>query len=213
MPKGLLGTKIGMTQIFDADGRAVAVTVIDVSDCRVVQKKDVESDGYEAVQLGLGERKVRRAPKALQGHAEKHNTKTPRYLREVRAEGVDAYADLAPGDAVAASLFADGEYVDVTGVTKGKGFAGGVKRHNFNRGPMGHGSMYHRRVGSLGATDPQRVFKGRRMPGQLGHAQRTIQGLKLVRVDAERGLLLIKGAVPGPKGSLVSVSASVKHKA
>lgn len=212
MPKGLFGTKVGMTQIFDEAGRVIPVTVVEVGPCHVVQKKTAESDGYEAVQLGIGVQKAQRTSKPMKGHYAKAQVEPHCYLRELRTEDSEVMQNLEVGQEVRADLFQPGEYVDVTGTSKGKGFAGVIKRWNFSRGPMGHGSMYHRRVGSLGATDPQRVFKGRKLPGRMGGERRTVQGLQVVKVDAERNLLLIRGSVPGPKGALLEIRETVKHK-
>jgi len=212
MPKGILGKKIGMTQIFDESGHAVPVTVIEAGPCVVVQKRTVERDGYTALQLGFGEVPEKRVNKPMRGHFKAAGVKPVRYLREVRVREGEEFANLEVGSEIKADVFSAGEYVDVIGVTKGKGFAGTIKRHNFNRGPMSHGSMYHRRVSSLGPQGPQRVIPGRRMPGRMGGERRTIQGLKVVRVDADRNLILVRGSVPGPRGSLVLIRETVKHK-
>jgi len=212
MPKGVFGRKIGMTQVFDDEGRLVPVTVVEVGPCHVVQKKTAERDGYEAIQVGIGEIKAKAVNKPLKGHFAKAGVEPHRHLRELRIEDAPEFQALEVGAELRADVFSAGDYVDVTGTSKGKGFAGVVKRWGFNRGPMQHGSMYHRRVGSLGATDPQRVFKGRRMPGRMGGDRRTVQGLKVVKVDAERNLLLISGSVPGTKGSLLEIRATVKGK-
>ncbi|HLS91118.1 MAG TPA: 50S ribosomal protein L3 [Limnochordia bacterium] len=212
MPKGLFGTKVGMTQIFDEEGQAIPVTVVQVEPCRVVQKKTTATDGYEAVQVGIGTAKPQRVNKPLKGHFAKANVEPARYLREIRIEDSEVMQSLEVGQELRADLFQEGEYVDVTGTSKGKGFAGAIKRWNFHRGPMSHGSMYHRRVGSLGATDPQRVFKGRKLPGRMGGVRRTVQGLQIVKVDPERNLLLIRGSVPGPKGALLEIRETVKAK-
>lgn len=212
MPKGLFGTKVGMTQIFDEQGQAIPVTVVQVEPCRVVQKKTTATDGYEAVQVGIGTAKPQRVNKPLKGHFAKANVEPARYLREIRIEDSEVMQSLEVGQELRADLFQEGEYVDVTGTSKGKGFAGAIKRWNFHRGPMSHGSMYHRRVGSLGATDPQRVFKGRKLPGRMGGVRRTVQGLQIVKVDPERNLLLIRGSVPGPKGALLEIRETVKAK-
>ena len=212
MPKGILGKKLGMTQIFDETGHAVPVTVIEAGPCVVVQKRTAERNGYTALQLGFDPLPEKRVNKPLKGHFQAAGVKPVRYLREVRVRADEDFAGLEVGAEIKADVFSAGEYVDVVGVTKGKGFAGTVKRHNFKRGPMSHGSMYHRRVGSLGSTGPQRVFPGRRMAGRLGGERRTIQGLKVVRVDADRNLILLKGSVPGPRGSLVLIKETVKHK-
>lgn len=212
MPKGTLGRKLGMTQLFTESGRAVPVTVIQAGPVHVVQKKGLETDGYAAVQLGFGE-KSRNVNKPLRGHYAKAQVAPAVALREFRVDDSDIMESLQVGDELRVeALFAEGDYVDVIGTTKGKGFTGVIKRYNFSRGPMSRGSKYHRRVGSLGATDPARVFKGRKMPGRMGGERRTVQGLRVFRVDAERNLLLVEGSVPGPKGSLVVVKETVKHK-
>lgn len=207
MPKGILGKKIGMTQIFSEKGLAIPVTVIEAGPCVVVQKKTVESDGYQAIQLGFGEKRERLFNKPIKGHYAKNNIRPRRYLREIRVEDVDAYQ---VGQEIKADIFAAGEKVDVVGTSKGRGFAGGIKRHGFHRGPMSHGSKYHRRPGSLGAKGPARVFKGRKLPGHYGAERVTVQNLEVVKVDADRNLLAVKGAIPGPKGGLVLVKPSVK---
>lgn len=212
MPKAILGKKIGMTQIFDEAGQAVPVTVIEAGPCIVVQKRTVENDGYSAVQLGFEEQKEQRVNKPRLGHFRAAGVKPTRYLREVRVTEGDALADLEVGAEVKADLFEAGEYVDVSGVSKGKGFSGVVKRHNFGRGAMTRGSRYHRGVGALGATGPARVFPGRKLAGRMGGERTTIQGLKVIRVDADRNLILVRGSVPGPRGGLVLVKETVKHK-
>lgn len=210
MPKGILGRKIGMTQIFTEDGQFIPVTVIEATPNTVVQKKTKETDGYEAVQLGFGEKREKLMNKPMRGHIARAGLRGVRYLREFRAEGVKQFENVKPGDTIRVDIFQTGELVDVTGTSKGKGFAGAIKRWGFHRGPMEHGSMYHRRPGSLGATDPARVFKGRKLPGRMGNARRTVQGLEVVHIDPERHLLVVKGSVPGAKGSLVKVQESVK---
>ncbi len=207
MTKGILGKKLGMTQVFGPNGTAIAVTVIEAGPCVVLQKKDVDNDGYEAVQLGFDDKKVHRANKPEKGHAAKANTAPKRFIREFRGVDLSAYE---VGQELKADVFAEGEIVDVAGVTKGKGFAGAIKRHNQARGPMAHGSRYHRGPGSLGSINPGRVFKGQTLPGQLGGDNVTIQNLEIVKVDAERNLILVKGSVPGPKNSLVVVRTAVK---
>ena len=202
-----------MTQVFDAAGRLLPVTVIEVGPCHVVQKKSLETDGYEAIQVGVGAVKEKALNKPQRGHYAKAQVAPHRRLRELRTEDAPELAGLEVGGELKADLFAEGEYVDVSATSKGKGFAGVIKRWNFNRGPMEHGSMYHRRVGSLGATEPARVFKGRKMPGRLGGVRRTVQGLRIVKVDAERNLILVHGSVPGPKGSLLEIRQTVKNKA
>ncbi len=210
MPKGILGRKVGMTQIFTEDGQLVPVSVIEATPNVVIQIKQQETDGYEAVQVGFGEKRERLLNQPEKGHLAKAGVKSVRYLREFRTEGVAEFQDLKVGDTIGLDIFKTGELVDVTGTTKGKGFAGVIKRWGFSRGPMSHGSKYHRGPGSLGATGPARVFKGRKLPGRMGNAKRTIQGLEIVRVDEERNLLLVKGGIPGVRGSLVKVQASVK---
>ncbi|AWB46136.1 50S ribosomal protein L3 [Paenibacillus sp. CAA11] len=205
--KGILGKKLGMTQVFTPEGNVVPVTVIEAGPNVVLQKKDVENDGYEAVQLGFSDKKEKRANKPEAGHAKKANTAPKRYVREIR--GVDL-AGYEVGQEVKADLFAEGEFVDVTGISKGKGFAGVIKRWGQSRGPMAHGSRYHRRPGSMGSIQANRVPKGKRLPGHMGHETVTIQRLEVVRVDAERNVLLVKGSIPGPKNSFVKIQESVK---
>lgn len=207
MGKGILGLKLGMTQVFDDAGRAIPVTVIQAGPCVVVQKRTVERDGYNAIQLGFGEVRANRLNKPARGHFARAGVRPVRFLREIRTEDVEAYEI---GQELKADLFAPGEYVDVTGTALGKGFAGGIKRHGFHRGPMAHGSKYHRRPGALAAKGPARVFKGRRLPGRMGGHRVTVQNLQVVRVDPEHNLLAVKGAVPGPRGGLVIVRSAVK---
>lgn len=207
--KGILGKKLGMTQVFAADGEAIPVTVIEAGPCVVLQVKDQQKDGYEAIQLGFGDRKEHQATKPAVGHAKKAETAPKRYIREIRDVSV---TDYKLGDEVKADIFAQGDKVDVVGESKGKGFAGSIKRHNQARGPMSHGSRYHRGSGSLGAVDPARVFKGRPLPGRMGGERVTIQNLEVVQVDAERNLLLIKGSIPGAKNSFVTVKSAIKSK-
>ncbi|MGE5551436.1 MAG: 50S ribosomal protein L3 [Bacteroidota bacterium] len=209
MAKGILGRKIGMTQIFGADGHVIPVTVVEAGPCQVVQKKTAATDGYDAIQLGFGVKRERLVNKPLRGHYAKHGLKPNRFLREMRLEEGDPVYEV--GQEIKADLFQEGEYVDVIGTSKGKGFAGVIKRWNFNRAPMAHGSMYHRRTGSLCATDPARVFKNRKFPGRLGAERVTIQRLQIARVDPERNLLLIKGALPGAKGGLLVIKETVKR--
>ena len=211
MAKGILGKKLGMTQIFNEQGSLIPVTVIEAGPCTVVQKKTVDNDGYDAVQLGFGEKRERLFNKPTKGHFAKADLKPLRYLREVRMRESEDFASLNVGDQVKADVFTDGDKVDVTGISKGKGFQGVIKRHGFHRGPMSHGSHNHRSPGSIGAVDAARVFKGKKLPGRMGGKQRTTQGLEVVKVDLERNLLLIKGAVPGVKGSLVMVRNTVKR--
>lgn len=207
LQKAILGIKIGMTQIFDESGKAIPVSVVESGPCIVLQKKNIENDGYNAIQVGFYNLKEKKANRPLKGHFKKANVKPLRFIREFRMESIDNYEI---GQELKADIFTAGETVDVVGTSKGKGFAGGVKRHNFARGSMGHGSKYHRRPGSLGAKGPARVFKGRKMPGHLGGERVTVQGLEVVKVYPERNLILIKGAIPGPKKGLVLVKNSVK---
>ncbi len=205
--KAILGIKIGMTQIFDENGRAIPVSIVESGPCTVIKKLQVETDGYNAIQVGFYNLKEKKANKPLKGHFKKANLKPLRYIREFRLASIDGY-DI--GQEITADIFTEGEIIDVIGTSKGKGFAGGVKRHNFARGSMGHGSKYHRRPGSLGAKGPARVFKGRKMPGHLGRERVTVQGLKVVKVYPDRNLILIKGAIPGPKKGLVTIKNSTK---
>ncbi|MDI3328235.1 MAG: 50S ribosomal protein L3 [Alicyclobacillaceae bacterium] len=208
--KGILGRKLGMTQVFAEDGRVIPVTVIEAGPCVVLQKKTVETDGYVAVQLGFGEKKPNRANRPEKGHAAKAGTTPKRYIREIRNVDLDQYE---VGQELKADVFAPGELVDVTGISKGKGFAGAIKRHNQSRGPMAHGSKYHRGPGSLGSIAPNRVFKGQTLPGRMGGERVTVQNLEVVKVDPERNLLLVKGAVPGPRNGFVTVRSAVKATA
>ena len=209
MDKGILGKKVGMTQVFTDAGQLLPVTVIEAGPCVVVQKKTVSTDGYNALQVGFGEKRENLFNKPLKGHYAKVNIKPARYLREFRLENVDEYQI---GQELKADVFAPGEQVDVVGTSKGKGFAGGIKRHGFQRGPMAHGSKSHRQIGSAGAKGPARVFKGTKRPGRMGGERVTVQNLEVVKVDTERNLLVIKGAVPGPNGTLVMIQNSVKAK-
>lgn len=207
MTKGILGKKLGMTQVFGPNGTAIAVTVIEAGPCVVLQKKDQANDGYEAIQIGFGDKKEQRANKPEKGHAAKANTAPKRFVREIR--GVNL-GEFEVGQELKADIFAAGDVVDVAGVTKGKGFAGSIKRHNQSRGPMAHGSRYHRGPGSMGSIAANRVFKGQTLPGQMGTDNVTIQNLEVVKIDADRNLILVKGSVPGPKNSYVVVSTAVK---
>lgn len=207
LKKGILGTKLGMTQIFAADGKIIPVTVVEAGPCVVVQKKTTSTDGYNAVQVGFGLIREKLVNKPAKGHFAKHGVKLHRYLREFRLENIDA---LNVGDEFKADIFAEGDLVDVSGISRGKGFAGAIKRWNFHRGPMGHGSKFHRAPGSLGKRSWARVPLGRKGPGHLGSEKVTVQGLRVVKIDAERNLILIKGAVPGAKGALVTIRDSVK---
>lgn len=209
MSKGILGKKVGMTQVFNDKGQVVPVTVVLAGPCTIVQKKTAASDGYNAIQVGFDLKREKLVNKPLKGHFAKGSIKPVRFLRELRFENVDDYQ---VGQEIKADVFSVGDKVDVVGTSKGKGFTGSIKRHNFHRGPMAHGSKYHRRTGSLGAKGPARVFKGRKMPGRMGRERVTVQNLEIVRVDAELNLLLIKGAVPGPKKALLIIKPSVKAK-
>ena len=207
MQKAIIGKKIGMTQIFDAEGKVVPVTVIEAGPCNVIQKKTAETDGYEAVQLGFGDVKEKHVNKALKGHFAKSGVSVKKVLKEFRLDEIT----LNVGDEVKADIFAEGECVDVTGISKGKGYAGTVKRWGTHRGPMTHGSGYHRGPGSMGAcSSPSRVFKGQRLAGHLGCEKVTVQNLDVIKVDLDRNLILVKGAVPGPKGGIVTIKNTVK---
>ncbi len=210
MAKGILGRKLGMTQIFDENGVLVPVTVIDVADNVVLQQKTIETDGYVATQIGFETKRDKLSNKPEQGHVKKANTAPKRFIREIRfkEELNNELVDLSAGDLVTNELFQIGEEVDVTGTSKGKGFAGSIKRHNQSRGPMTHGSRYHRRPGSMGAVKGK--LKGKNLPGQMGAEQVTIQNLKIAGVDLENQLLLISGSVPGPQKGLVIVRSAVK---
>ena len=210
MKKGIIGRKIGMTQIFDEKGNVIPVTVINAGPCTVVQKKTAAKDGYEAVQLGFSDIAERKLNKPRKGHFAKAGVAPVKFVREMRLENASEYN---VGDTIGVDIFSAGELVDVTGTSKGKGFAGGIKRHNFARGPMGHGSKSHREPGSTGAMisgHGGRVLKGKKLPGHMGSEKVTVQRLTVVRVDADRNLLLIKGAIPGPKKGLVVVKSTVK---
>ena len=208
MKKDILATKVGMTQIFNEDGVLTPVTVLQAGPCVVTQVKTVENDGYSAVQVGFTDKREKLVNKAQKGHFDKAGVSYKRYVREFRFEDAESYA---PAQEIKADIFAAGDKIDATAVSKGKGFQGAIKRHGQHRGPMAHGSKFHRHAGSNGAcSDPSKVFKGKGMPGQMGHKKITIQNLEVVRVDAEKNLLLVKGAVPGPKKSLVTIKETVK---
>ena len=212
MTKGILGKKIGMTQIFTAEGNLLPVTVVEAGPCVVLQNKTVENDGYNAVQIGFGAKKEKHLSKPMKGHFEKAGVAPVKFIKELRLATPSEYT---VGQEIKVDIFADGELVDATGISRGKGFAGGIKRHNFARGPMTHGSKSHREPGSIGSrmSGPGgKVFKGQKLPGRMGSAQVTVQRLAIVKVDAERNLLLIKGAIPGAKGSFVMVRNTVKPK-
>ena len=210
MAKGILGRKLGMTQIFDENGVLVPVTVIDVADNVVLQQKTFETDGYVATQVGFETKRDKLSNKPEQGHVKKANTAPKRFVKEIRfkEELTNELVDLAAGDLVKPELFQSGEVVDVTGTSKGQGFEGNIKRHNQHRGPMTHGSRYHRGPGSMGAVKGK--LKGKNLPGQMGAEQVTVQNLKVVAVDSENQLLLISGSVPGPNKGLVIVKSAVK---
>ncbi|QTM97880.1 MULTISPECIES: 50S ribosomal protein L3 [Sediminibacillus] len=207
MAKGILGRKIGMTQLFSEEGELTPVTVIQADPNVVLQKRTLENDGYEAIQLGVADQKETKANKPAKGHAEKANTTAKRFIREIRDANLDDYE---VGQEVSVEIFQTGDKIDVTGTSKGKGFQGAIKRHNQSRGPMTHGSRYHRRPGTMGAIDPMHVFKGKKLPGQMGGEQVTLQNLEVVKVDAERNLILVKGNVPGAKKSFVKITSAVK---
>lgn len=209
MTKAILARKVGMTQVYDDQGRAVPVTVLQAGPCYVVQVKDAASDGYNSIQVGFGEIKENRTNRPLRGHYRRAKVDPSRYLREFR---VAEPGEFSSGQELRADIFAPGDMVDVSSVSRGKGFAGSIKRHGFHRGPKTHGSHYHRGPGSLGAVAPARVFKGRPLPGRMGGRRRTIQGLKVIRADAENNLILVKGSVPGPSGAMVEIKEAVKAK-
>ena len=209
MKKAILGKKLGMTQIFTSDGLIVPVTVVEAGPCPVIQKKTQDHDGYSAIQVGFGSLREKLANKPWAGSFKKAGVVPMRHLRELKLEDSDSYE---VGNEIKADIFAEGDAVDVSGVSKGRGFQGVIKRWNQARGRMSHGSHYHRRVGSMGAcSTPSRVFKSKHLPGHMGSENVTIQNLTIVRVDDERNLLLVKGALPGAKGSLVVVRESVKR--
>jgi large subunit ribosomal protein L3 len=208
MQKAILGKKIGMTQIFTEDGLVIPVTVIEAGPVSVVQKKTVENDGYNAIQVGYVDAKDKALNKPEKGHLAKAGVSNKRVLKEFRLEDDSAYN---VGDEIKADIFAEGDKIDVTGISKGHGYAGTVKRWGTHRGPMTHGSGYHRGVGSMGAcSTPSRVMKNKRLPGHMGVEQVTVQNLDVVKVDAEKNIILVKGAVPGPKGGVVTIKNSVK---
>lgn len=206
--KGILGRKIGMTQVFTKSGKLIPVTVVEVEPNVITQIKTKENDGYEAIQLGFDTKREKLATKASVGITNKANTTPKRFFREIRGVDVSKYS---LGQEVKVDIFAEGEMVDVTGTTKGKGFQGVIKRHGQSRGPMGHGSMYHRRPGSMGSTStPGRVYKGKNLPGHMGVETVTVQNLEIVKVDLDKNVLLIKGSVPGPKGTILKIKSAVK---
>lgn len=205
--KGILGRKIGMTQVFSKDGKLVPVTVIEVEPNVVTQVKTIENDGYNAIQLATVSVKEKHSNKASMGHTKKANTAPKRFLKEIRGVDTNSYT---LGQELTASLFEAGEVVDVTGISKGKGYQGVIKKNNQSRGPMGHGSKYHRGVGSLGTMLPKRVLKGKALPSHMGDVQTTIQNLEIIKVDMDENCILVKGSVPGAKKSLVLIKTAVK---
>lgn len=207
MTKGILGKKLGMTQLFAEDGTVIPVTVIEAGPCVVLQKKDKDNDGYEAIQVGYGDKSEKRANQPELGHVKKANTAAKKFIKEFRGIDLDAYE---VGQVIKADIFQPGELVDVTGTSKGKGFAGNIKRHGHARGPMSHGSHFHRGPGSLGAVDAARVFKGTKLPGRMGGKTVTLQNLEIVRVDADRNIIVVKGSIPGPRNSYVTIKSAVK---
>ena len=210
MKKGIIGRKVGMTQIFDEKGNVIPVTVIEAGPCVVAQVKTVETDGYDAIQLGFGEIKDKHINKPEKGHFAKAKLALKKHLREFRLDSIE---NINVGDELKADTFAAGDQLDIQGTSKGKGFQGVIKRHGQSRGPMGHGSMYHRRPGSMGPTStPGRVFKGKKLPGHMGSQTITIQNLEVVRVDLDKNVILVKGSVPGAKGAILKLKTSVKSK-
>ncbi len=208
MKKAILATKVGMTQIFNEDGSLTPVTVLQAGPCVVTQVKTLENDGYSAVQVGFTDKREKLVRKPQKGAFDKAGVSYKRYVREFRFEDAESYE---VKQEIKADIFAQGDKVDATAVSKGKGYQGAIKRHGQHRGPMTHGSKYHRHAGSNGsASDPSRVYPGKKMPGQMGHVQVTVQNLEVVRVDAENNLILVKGAVPGPKKGLVTIKETTK---
>ena len=205
--KGILGRKLGMTQVFTKEGKLIPVTVIEVEPNVVTQIKTVETDGYDAIQLGFDTKREKLSNKAQKGHLAKANTAPKRFMKEIRGVDVSKYS---LDQELTVEVFEEGEMVDVSGVSKGKGFQGVIKRYNQSRGPMGHGSQYHRGVGSLGTMRPMRVFKGKKLPGHMGHEAVTMQNLEVVAVMPDENVILIKGNVPGPKKSLVIIKSAIK---
>ena len=208
MKKAILATKVGMTQIFDADGTLIPVTVLQAGPCVVTQVKTVENDGYSAIQVGYEDIREKLVTKPVKGHLDKAGVQTLRFMKEFKFENASEYK---LGQEIKADIFEAGDKIDVTGKSKGKGFQGAIKRHGQSRGPMAHGSKYHRHAGSNGAcSDPSKVFKGKKMPGQMGAVKVTVQNLEIVRIDTEDNLILVKGAIPGPRKSTVVLKESVK---
>ena len=208
MKKAILATKVGMTQIFNEDGMLIPVTVLQAGPCVVTQVKTDENDGYSAIQVGYEDIREKLVTKPVKGHFDKAEIPYKRYIREFKLENAEEYS---VRDEITVEIFEAGDKIDVTATSKGKGYQGAIKRHGQSRGPMAHGSKYHRHAGSNGAcSDPSKVFKGKHMPGHMGNVQVTVQNLEIVRVDTENNLLLVKGAVPGPKKSLVTIKETVK---
>ena len=208
MKKAIIGRKVGMTQIFDEAGKVIPVTVLEAGPCVIAQVKTVETDGYNAVQLGFGDVKESKLNNPEKGHFTKSKLPLKKHLREFRMDSVE---DVKVGDELKADVFAKGDKVDIQGISKGKGFQGVIKRHHQSRGPMGHGSMYHRRPGSMGSTStPGRVFKGKNLPGHTGRITVTIQNLEVVSVDLDKNVILVKGSVPGANGTILKIKQSVK---
>ena len=208
MKKAILATKVGMTQIFNEDGVLTPVTVLQAGPCVVTQVKTQDNDGYSAVQVVCADKREKLVNKPVKGHFDKAGVSYKRFVREYKLEGAE---EMALGQEIKCDVFAAGDKVDATAISKGKGFQGAIKRHGQSRGPMAHGSKYHRHAGSNGAaSDPSKVFKGKKMPGQMGHVKVTVQNLEVVSVDAENNLILVKGSVPGPKKSLVTIKETVK---
>lgn len=205
--KSILGKKLEMTQIFTAEGNVIPVTVIKAGPCIVLQKKDKENDGYEAVQIGYADKKEKRMIKSEMGHAKKANTVPKRYVKEFRGIELPQYE---VGQELKADLFVEGEYVDITGLSKGKGFAGVIKRWGQSRGPMSHGSRYHRGPGSMGSIQANRVPKGKRLPGRMGNDKITIQNLEIIKIDKEQNLMIVKGSIPGAKNSFIHIKSAIK---
>lgn len=208
MKKAIIARKIGMTQVFVDNGILVPVTVLEAGPCVVTQKKTIENDGYAAIQVGFDDVKLKHVNKPQKGHFDKAGVTPKKVLKEFRLDNIDEYE---VGSEIKADVFASGDKIDVSGISKGKGFQGAIKRHNQHRGPMAHGSKYHRGVGSLSsATTPGKVKKGKKMPGHMGSVKVTVQNLEVVRTDVEKNLILVKGAVPGNKGSILVIKDSVK---
>ena len=210
MAKGILGKKIGMTQIFEADGKMIPVTVVEAGTCLVIQNKTEETDGYNAVQLGFGELKEKHTSKPMKGHFDKAGITPVKFVRELR---LSAPSEYTVGQKISADIFTAGELIDATGISRGKGFAGTIKRHNFSRGPMAHGSKSHREPGSMGPMHSGpggRVIKGKKLPGRMGNAKVTVQRLTVAKVDTDRNLILVKGSIPGAAGSFVVLRETVK---